>query len=100
MGIGNTRGILLDTGSGSVKSLQSTNGIVGAGYQKLRPETMDFKTRDLLFLYTDGFPVSVDVISQDIGEDDPEEVANEFMQRYSLNTDDAAVLVARLEIQR
>ena len=99
VGVGNTRGLLLDADFNSFHVFQNTNGIVGAGYQKLRLETIPFKSRDLLFLYTDGFPVSATSFFQACQPAQPEELATAFMRRCALGNDDAAVLVARLETQ-
>ncbi len=96
VGVGNTRALLLEAEARRPKVLQNTNGIVGAGYQKLNPETVFFEPDDLLFLYTDGFPVHVDLSQLADQEEHLENLANEFLQRWALGTDDAAVLVARL----
>lgn len=96
-GVGNTRALLLEQAARSPIVLNSTNGIVGAGYKKLCPETVSFAPGDLLLLYTDGFPAYIDVARLAGGYGHPEEVAKEVLQRYALGTDDAAVLVGRME---
>ena len=77
--------------------MSSSNGIVGAGYKKLSPETVSFAPGDLLLMYTDGFPARVDAARFFWSRRAPEEVAREFLQESALGTDDAAVLVARME---
>ncbi|MEE3326109.1 MAG: SpoIIE family protein phosphatase [Myxococcota bacterium] len=94
--VGNTRVFLLERADRSPKDFQNTNGIVGAGYQKLQVETVSFQPGDLLFLYTDGFPARADLASLRSRERHPKEIAAEFLERFALGTDDAAVLVARL----
>ena len=96
-GVGNTRAQLLQQTGRALSALSSSNGIVGAGYKKLCPETVSFAPGDLLLLYTDGFPSHVDVARFAWSRRAPEEVAREFLQKSALGTDDAAVLVARME---
>ncbi|MCP4243985.1 MAG: SpoIIE family protein phosphatase [bacterium] len=97
-GVGNTRALLLKQGNPAPKILSSTYGIVGAGYRKLRPETASFAPGDLLLLYTDGLPEYLDttVLARSSNRH-PEEIAEQTLQRWALGTDDAAVLVARME---
>lgn len=97
-GVGNTRALLLTPGDRAPKLLSSTYGIVGAGYQKLRPETASFSPGDLLLLYTDGLPERIDTtMLARSSSRHPKELAEETLQRWALGTDDAAVLVARME---
>jgi serine/threonine protein phosphatase PrpC len=96
VGVGNTRALLLERKARKPKILFSTNGIVGAGYQKLKPETVSFEPDDLLFLYTDGFPTHVDVAHLIGREGNLDDVATEFLLKSALGTDDAAVLIAGL----
>ena len=97
VGVGNTRAMFLDGRSRAARFLYSTNGIVGAGYQPLIPEKIFFDPRSLLFLYTDGFPTQIDAAQLSHLQGDPASMADEFLERFTLGTDDAAVLVARLE---
>ena len=96
-GVGNTRARLFRQAGRAIHWLSSSNGIVGAGYKKLSPETVSFAPGDLLLLYTDGFPARVDATRFSWYRRPPEEVAREFLQKNALGTDDAAVLVARME---
>lgn len=97
-GVGNTRAILLTQSRRAPTVLASTYGIIGAGYQKLRPETVFFTPGDLLFLYTDGLPELIDAAAVVTGSrQHPRELAEEILGRWALGTDDAAVLVARME---
>ena len=97
VGVGNTRALFFDRRSRAAKLLYSTNGIVGAGYKTLRPEQIFFDSGSLLFLYTDGFPAQIDPGQLSHLQRHPGIVADEFLDRFTLGTDDAAVLVARLE---
>lgn len=96
-GVGNTRARLLAKSGRAIRSLSNCNGIVGAGYQRLVPETVSFAPDDLLILFTDGIPAGFDA-SGFFGYRRPvEEVAKGVLREFSLGTDDAAVLVARME---
>ena len=96
-GIGNTRGFLMESGSHSMKALRSTNGIVGAGYQPIRPEVIPFKAGDFLLLYTDGLPLFPDAFFLRRRMNSPDDMATGFLGEFALDSDDAAILVARLE---
>lgn len=96
-GVGNTRARLVYGSGGGSAILSNTNGIVGAGYQELRSESVAFSPGDLLLLYTDGFPEKFDLGRFAWGSLSSEEVASEFLERCALGSDDAAVLVASLE---
>ena len=97
-GVGNTRAILLRQQDSSRTTLSSTRGIVGAGYERLRPETFSFKSGDVLLLYTDGLPQRIDAaaLTRDRNRH-PKQIAEEALVRWARDTDDAAVLVARME---
>lgn len=92
-GIGNTRALI----NGETTSrLSGSYGIVGGGFRKLVAETARLRPGDLLILSTDGIRERMDLSPYgDLREVDPGELAARIGAEWSVELDDAAVLVFR-----
>jgi len=107
-GIGNTRAVIVRSANSEPHSrsgpttfrFRSNPGIVGAGFRRLSPQTASLSPGDLLMLYTDGLPelLDVDVHTYDTAHlIDPNKLAQNILRDWSLETDDAALLVCVIE---
>ena len=100
VGVGNTRAMIVREGpcgvAANMLTLSSNYGIVGAGYRKLTPETMPLSSGDLVLLYTDGIPESVDLSGYECPlRVDLPRLAERVLQDWGRGTDDAAILIFR-----
>lgn len=94
-GIGNTRVMIVGE---NTTRLSSNYGIVGGGYRALTPETVPLVPDDLVILFTDGLPETVDTSGYDDGVlGDTQRLAERILQDWGRESDDAAVLVFRNE---
>lgn len=92
-GIGNTRAMIAGARSGG---LVSDPGIVGGGYKTLAPETMPLASGDLVIMSTDGVEEVIDMSRyQGALRTDLRRLAEQILQDWRTETDDAAVLVFR-----
>lgn len=92
-GIGNTRGQIYGK---QKKLLRSDYGIVGGGFRKLSPGCPAYSPGDIIVLWTDGIPESIDLSGYGHDMlDDPQLLADQIIEDYALGTDDAGVLVFR-----
>lgn len=90
-GISNTRAMIFGKG---IRNLCSHNGIVGAGYRRLLPETVPLEPGSLVVMFTDGLPENIHLkgYSEEI-QQDPYLLAQRILDDCCLGSDDAAVLV-------
>ena len=96
-GIGNTR-IMIVRGTRPVIHLSSNYGIVGGGYRKLTPETVELHPGDLVILSSDGIKERCDLSAYgDALRGDVQQLAERILHDWARETDDAAVLVFRSE---
>ena len=96
-GIGNTRAVIIQSAR-SLVCLSSNYGIVGGGYRKLMPETVELTTGDLLVLTTDGIKERCDLLAYgDALRGEAQQLAERILQDWGRETDDAVVLVFRSE---
>jgi len=92
-GIGNTRAMVVGR---ETTRLSSHYGIVGAGYRRLKTETVALAPGDLVILFTDGIEELIDLSDYDetlrveVGR-----LAEKMLEDWRRETDDAAVLVFR-----
>ncbi len=97
-GIGNTRAMIVGE-AGPVVRLSSNYGIVGGGYRKLTPETVELHPGDLVILSSDGIKERCDLLAYgDALRGDVQQLAVRILQDWGRETDDAAVLVFRSEV--
>lgn len=99
-GVGNTRTRLVATGQFKPKSsfLSSAYGIIGGGFRKVVPETVSTEPGDLLFMYTDGLKEMFDLSGyRDLKTAEAEPLARQVLKDWKRDSDDGAVLVARME---
>jgi len=90
-GVGNTRAVVV---GGKTAHLDSTAGIVGAGYRRLVLEAVPFMADDLVVMVTDGIKQKFDFADfAAMGGTDLQRLAENILQDWSRETDDAAVLV-------
>ncbi len=71
-------------------------GIVGGGYRKLNPQTLDIHTNDLVLMWTDG--ISEHFILSDYGYDafrNERILADTILHDHGKLTDDATILIYR-----
>ena len=94
-GIGNTRAVILNSNS---LSLRSDWGIVGAGFRKLSPETLPFCPGNLVILTTDGIKERLDLSDYNKAlYTNLDGFAEQILLDGGRETDDATVLVFRNE---
>ncbi|RLC76082.1 MAG: hypothetical protein DRJ03_21380 [Chloroflexi bacterium] len=99
-GIGNTR-IMIIRGAQPVIHLSSNYGIVGGGYRKLTPETVELHPGDLVILSSDGIKERCDLLAYgDALRGGAQQLGERILQDWGRETDDAAVLVFRSEVMR
>jgi len=99
-GIGNTRALIVRE-QHLVARLSNNWGIVGGGYRKLTPETVELTTGDLLILTTDGIKERCDVLAYgDALRGNVQQLAERILHDWGRETDDAAALVFRSEVNR
>ena len=91
-GINNTRAMI--AGPRTVR-LSNNYGIVGGGYKKLVPETVAVTPGDVVVLFSDGIPESIDLTPYDVMRAEAPALARAILESEALDTDDAVVLVAR-----
>ncbi len=90
-GVGNTRAVVVGD---ETTRLDSTAGIVGAGYGRLVPEAVPFMADDLVVMVTDGIKQRFDFADcAEMGGTDLQRLAEKILEDWSRGTDDAAVLV-------
>ena len=96
-GIGNTRAVIVQSAR-SLVCLSSNYGIVGGGYRKLTPETVELHPGDLVILSSDGIKERCDLLAYGGAlRGDVQQLAERILQDWGRETDDAAVLVFRSE---
>lgn len=90
-GISNTRAMIFGKG---IRNLSSHNGIVGAGYRRLVPESVSLERGSLVVMFTDGLQenIHLNVYDEDI-QQNPHLLALQILDDCRLGSDDAAVLV-------
>ena len=102
-GVGNTRAIIVrqgDPGSNEpwAHPLRNSHGIVGAGYQRLSPETAALAPGDLLILHTDGIQPRMELAGYDGALlANVRRLAEAILRGWARERDDAAVLVFKEE---
>lgn len=96
VGVGNVEGSLLRSDESAQRpreALLLRGGVVGYQLPALRERTLDLMPGDTLIFATDGigggFAASASITR------DPQEIADDILQRFSKKSDDALVLVAR-----
>lgn len=97
LGVGDVTGILLRAGSGpgaAGEHLLRRVGVVGVMLTPLLVRTVTLERGGLLILATDGIAAGFDGALDP--RDPPASLADRILERYSKETDDALVLVARL----
>lgn len=96
IGVGNVEGFLLPTGTGTGmrQSLVTRGGIVGSELPPARPNTLVIASGDTLIFATDGIRADfADTVSV---AGSPQQVADRILAQSGKGTDDALVLVARV----
>ena len=92
-GVGNTRAMVV---GGRTTTLMGVFGIVGGGYEPLRPQTVALEPGDLVILFTDGLDERVDISKYNQALlADADGLARRILADWSRDDDDAAVLVFR-----
>ncbi|OPX22862.1 MAG: hypothetical protein B1H04_04440 [Planctomycetales bacterium 4484_123] len=92
-GVGNTRAMVV---GGRTTVLAGVFGIVGGGYEPLRPQTVTLELDDLVILFTDGLAERIDVSGYDQALlADADQLAWRILADWARADDDAAVLVFR-----
>lgn len=98
MGIGNVQGLLCHALPHAIprrEELLLHSGIVGAHLPRARASRVQIQPRDLLVFGTDGLrPGFTDEV---VATRDPEQLASALLNGHCRGTDDALVLVARLQ---
>ncbi len=94
-GIGNVR---IATGRAGANLLRNSDGIVGAGYQRLAIEEVRLWPGNPVVMYTDGLKSDIALGRYDrTGLADPRRLAEMVLHDWRRGTDDAAVLIFRYE---
>jgi serine phosphatase RsbU (regulator of sigma subunit) len=94
-GIGNTRAMVHGR---KTTRLSGNYGIVGGTYKRLTIERVLLSPGDLVIMYTDGLKEVIDVSHYNaVPGGDLSELARRVMEEWSLERDDAAILVYRKE---
>ena len=91
-GIGNTHAIVVNS---KTFRLDSDYGIIGAGFKKLIPETLEIGERALVIMFTDGVEELMDLSRYDLLAGDVHELAEMILRDWRIERDDAAVMVYR-----
>lgn len=97
IGIGNVAGTLVRedaSGPPRIRELFAYGGVVGDRLPELNPSVLDLAAGDTLILTTDGIGDYTQISVPPRGE--PQALADRILERFAKRTDDAAVLVARL----
>lgn len=94
-GIGNTRAMIMIAGEKTVL-LHSDYGIVGGGYKRLLPETVQMVPGDLVILTTDGVDEKMELsrYNREV-RSAVVSLADRILHDWNREADDAAVLVFR-----
>ncbi len=96
-GIGNTRAMISRDDQRNI-NLSSNFGIIGAGYRRLVSESVPIDPGNMVLLFTDGFPETLDVSAYDDEiKTDLDRFAQTILLDLSRETDDAGILVFRRE---
>ncbi len=96
-GIGNTRAVISGNGKRNI-NLSNNYGIIGGGYRRLVPESLPLAAGDMVLLYTDGFPEIIDLAAYEDGvKADPERLAELIIGDWRRETDDAGILIFKME---
>ncbi len=96
-GVGNTRAVISGNGKRDF-NLSSNYGIVGGGYRRLVPESRPFVPGDMVLLFTDGLPEIIDLAAYEDGvKADPERLAELIIGDWRRETDDAGILIFKME---
>lgn len=91
--VGNIRTLLIQ-GSGT-KRLGGARGIVGAGFDGLRPERLPIAPGDWLLLFSDGLPENAD-LAEALGDVWPSDaLAERLLNDWACDHDDAGLLLYR-----
>jgi len=94
-GVGNTRAMLV--GERNVR-FSNTNGIVGAGYDRIWLEKSLVEPGELVLLFTDGLKEFIDMsLYEHLFKGALGVLADRIAREWSLERDDAALLVYRRE---
>jgi serine phosphatase RsbU (regulator of sigma subunit) len=96
IGVGDVRAVLQRAGPAGparAEALVTHNGVVGRLLPPLRPVMRSLQVGDTLILATDG--IRDGFLSDLRGKEPPDRIANELLERRSVPSDDALVLVAR-----
>lgn len=98
LGVGNVEGVLLagdGSGSPGPTGLPSRGGVVGGDLPPLRTTTFPVYRGDLLCLATDGVdPAFATALPRGLAV---QTIADELLKRYGRPSDDALILVARIQ---
>jgi len=96
-GVGNPRAMIV-RGAPPVVCLSNNYGIVGGGYRKLTPETVELHPGDLVILTSDGIKERCDVLAYgEMLHGNVHRLAERILHDWGRETDDVAVLVFRNE---
>jgi hypothetical protein len=95
VGVGNVEGIVLraDKAVSAQEHIPLFPGVAGYRLPPLRASVTPVNRGDLVMLYTDG--IRGDVLFDPISRRSPELIAHRICDKYSKDTDDALVFVAR-----
>ena len=96
IGVGDVRAVFHRAeprGPAKVEVLFTHNGVVGRSLPPLRPVMRSLMVGDTVILATDGLRGGF--MPEPRGNESPDRIANELLERYAVASDDALVLVAR-----
>jgi len=96
IGVGDVRAVLQraePTGPAKVEALFTHNGVVGRSLPPLRPVMRSLLVGDTVIVATDGLRGGF--APEPRGNEPPDRMASDLLERYAVATDDALVLVAR-----
>jgi hypothetical protein len=96
IGVGDVRAVLQrvePAGAARAEALFTHNGVVGRSLPPLRPVVRPLFVGDTVIVATDGLRGGF--APEPRGNEPPDRMANDLLERYAVATDDALVLVAR-----
>ncbi|MTW21429.1 SpoIIE family protein phosphatase [Allochromatium palmeri] len=92
-GVGNIRTLLIQ--AQGTKRLGGARGIVGAGFDGLRPERLPIAAGDWLLLFSDGLPENAGLVEMLHEEAPSDQLAERLLTRWAGSHDDAGLLLYR-----
>jgi phosphoserine phosphatase RsbX len=91
--VGNIRTLLIQ--AHATKRLGGARGIVGAGFDGLRPERLPIAPGDWLLIFSDGLPENAELVETLRDEPPSDQLAERLLDRWAGMHDDAGLLLYR-----